>query len=225
VLFEQGEPSSEAYFVERGQVRVARRAGGREVRVGTVHRGEFLGEMGVLESMPRTGTAMAVRETVVRALAPHQFFALMERSLAAYFEVLATLCERARRLNRQLPGARGAGLYEATCSIDGLAQLAEQRACDQARRLHGFVDLQVEHGRYIAVVYARYLRGEAAPEEMEQANQYFGEYLKVAGLGALAILPGTYLTIPLAAKLGKALGVDIFPAPPPEARIVSLVSS
>jgi len=225
VIFEEGQPSNQVFFVEYGCVRVVRRAGGREVRLGTVNRNEFLGEMGVLESMPRTGTAVAVGETVVRSLTPIQFFRLMERSLAAYFEVLSTLCTRASKLNRMVRGVRAEGLFEATCSIEGVAQLAEQRACDEARRIRGFFELQVEHGKYMADVYARYLRGEAGTEEMEQANVYFRDYLKVAGLGALVLLPGAPITIPLAVKLGKAVGVDIFPASAPEPRISSSASN
>jgi len=33
-----------------------------------------------------------------------------------------------------------------------------------------------------------------------------------SGIGTLLILPGAPLTIPLVAKLGKALGVDVFPS-------------
>jgi hypothetical protein len=47
---------------------------------------------------------------------------------------------------------------------------------------------------------------------MDRANLYFRDYLKMAGLSTLFILPGAPLSIPLAVKLGKAMGVDIFPA-------------
>jgi len=33
----------------------------------------------------------------------------------------------------------------------------------------------------------------------------------MAGVGTLFLLPGGIITVPLAAKIGKALGVDIFP--------------
>jgi hypothetical protein len=64
----------------------------------------------------------------------------------------------------------------------------------------------------MTATYRNYLRGTATREEMERANAVLRDYLKMAGVGTLLILPGAPLTIPLVAKLGKALGVDIFPS-------------
>jgi len=64
----------------------------------------------------------------------------------------------------------------------------------------------------MTATYEKYLRGTATRAEMEQANDVLRDYLKIAGIGTLLILPGAPITIPLVAKLGKAVGVDIFPS-------------
>ena len=64
----------------------------------------------------------------------------------------------------------------------------------------------------MTATYEKYLRGTATREEMEQANAVLRDYLKLASIGTLLILPGAPVTIPLVAKLGKAVGVDIFPS-------------
>jgi hypothetical protein len=64
----------------------------------------------------------------------------------------------------------------------------------------------------MTATYQNYMRGTATREEMEHANAVLRDYLKIAGIGTLLVLPGAPITIPLAVKVGKALGVDILPS-------------
>jgi hypothetical protein len=92
-----------------------------------------------------------------------------------------------------------------------VAQLAQQRLVDETLKVRRFFHVQLENGKYIKNVYQKSLRREASKEELERANAYFRDYLKMAGIGTLLILPGAPLTIPLAVKIGRAMGVDILP--------------
>jgi hypothetical protein len=127
--------------------------------------------------------------------------------------VIDALCERARRTHRRSAAwdGRAGNLLDALRSVDSMAQLAEQRLVDEAHRVRVYFTVQLGRGKAMTATYHKYLRGAATREEMEQANAVLRDYLKIAGLGTLLILPGAPVTIPLVAKLGKALGVDIFP--------------
>jgi CRP/FNR family cyclic AMP-dependent transcriptional regulator len=59
VLFRQGDPSDFAFLVLSGSADVLRDAGEDAIVLGTVHAGEFVGEMGVLEGRPRSATVRA----------------------------------------------------------------------------------------------------------------------------------------------------------------------
>jgi hypothetical protein len=59
--------------------------------------------------------------------------------------------------------------------------------------------------------YIDYSQGKVSKEEMGNANKQFRNLLKTAGLGALAILPFSPVTIPLLVKLGEKVGIDILP--------------
>ena len=59
--------------------------------------------------------------------------------------------------------------------------------------------------------YLDYGQGRVGAKEMEKANAQFRNLLKTLGLGALAILPFSPVTIPLIVKLGDKFGVDILP--------------
>jgi CRP-like cAMP-binding protein len=209
-LFEEGAPSQYAYFVKKGVLRVMK--GGRPI--GELRHGAFIGEMGILESRPRSASAVAARDAVVAVIPEEEFYQLMRESRSAYFQVVDALCERAQRLAKVIrakQATNGTGLYEAVSSMESVAQLAEHRLVNDLKKARRFFTTQATHGREMMQIYERYLRGEASKEELERANAHFRDYIKIAGLGTLLVLPGAVLSIPLAAKIGKALGVDIFP--------------
>ena len=62
------------------------------------------------------------------------------------------------------------------------------------------------------VIYKRYTKKQASPEELKIANRQFFDVLKGLGLGVFAVLPFAPLTIPVIVKLGKVVGVDVLPS-------------
>jgi len=214
-LFEEGAPSDGVFWIESGRVLVRTRpASGAERRAGHVGAGEFLGEMGVLESLPRSATAVAAARVTACRMCPGEFTALLRGSPAAVLTVIDALCERARYTHALSAASdgRGGSLLDALRSVDSMAQLAEHRLVDEAQRARAYFAAQWGRGKIMTATYQNYMRGTATREEMEQANAVLRDYLKMAGVGTLLVLPGAPLTIPLVAKLGKALGVDIFPS-------------
>jgi CRP-like cAMP-binding protein len=214
VVFEEGAPSDGVFWIESGRVHVRTRdASGAERRAGRVSAGEFLGEMGVLESLPRSATAVAAMRVVAVKMSPEDFTALLQRSPSAVLMVIDALCERARRTRALSDAWDGSGnLLDALRSVDSVAQLAQYRLADEAWRVRAYITAQWDRGKIMSATYQRYLRGTATAEEMENANAVLRDYLKIAGLGTLLVLPGAPITIPLAVKLGKALGVNILPS-------------
>ena len=59
VIFRQGEPSDKFYIVRSGQVVLTKEAGGSTSEFARVGPGEVIGEMGVIQNLPRTATATA----------------------------------------------------------------------------------------------------------------------------------------------------------------------
>jgi len=213
-LFEEGAPSDGVFWIESGRVLVRTRdSSGAERPAGHVGAGEFVGEMGVLESLPRAATAVALTRVVACKMSPEDFTTLLKRSPAAVLMVIDALCERARWTRALSAAWDGSGnLLDALRSVDSMAQLAQYRLADEAWRARAYVTAQWDRGKIMSATYQRYLRGTATAEEMEHANTVLRDYLKIAGLGTLLILPGAPITIPLAVKLGKALGVNILPS-------------
>jgi len=62
VLFREGETGEEMYVIQSGLVQVLKRVGGDERPLATLGRGEFLGEMAILNGKPRTATAVVLED-------------------------------------------------------------------------------------------------------------------------------------------------------------------
>jgi CRP-like cAMP-binding protein len=60
ILFHEGELGEEMYVIQSGAVEITKKTGGVDVPIATLGRGEFLGEMAILNGKPRTATARVV---------------------------------------------------------------------------------------------------------------------------------------------------------------------
>lgn len=63
VLFREGEAGAEMFVIQGGLVQVSKRVGDEERPIAVLGRGEFLGEMAILNRKPRTATATALEDT------------------------------------------------------------------------------------------------------------------------------------------------------------------
>jgi hypothetical protein len=67
-VFEQGAPSSQAFYVEEGRLEVVMEEDGYEIRLAEIGPGEIFGEMGVLEEEARFASVRAIEKSVVLAI-------------------------------------------------------------------------------------------------------------------------------------------------------------
>ena len=57
ILFEEGDEGHAAYLISEGQVEIYRARGGREEVIATLGRGEVIGEMSLIDDLPRAASA------------------------------------------------------------------------------------------------------------------------------------------------------------------------
>ena len=102
VIFQEGDDSREMFIIREGQVSISKRIGGEEVVLARRGRGEFFGEMALLESLPRIGTARAIGRVRLVVLYSGGFLQKVRRDPAFAFEILQKLSGRFRLLNEQV---------------------------------------------------------------------------------------------------------------------------
>ena len=96
VLFREGERGDEMYVIQSGLVRVVKRVGGEYRSLATLGRGEFIGEMAILNGRPRTATALVLEDA--RCLVIDA--ATLEQMLSDNTEIALRLVKKlARRLD------------------------------------------------------------------------------------------------------------------------------
>jgi hypothetical protein len=60
--------------------------------------------------------------------------------------------------------------------------------------------------------YQQFTKGRASKLEMEEANKQFIDVIRGLGLGVLAVLPFSPITLPFVVKLGERIGVNVLPS-------------
>lgn len=103
VLFSEGDPVDRVLGIRSGSVEVLRRRNGAEFVLGTVHEGQFLGEMSVVESRGRHGaTARAVSEGQAECMSPTEFLDRISRSPDLALRLVERLCYRLHDLEDRI---------------------------------------------------------------------------------------------------------------------------
>jgi CRP-like cAMP-binding protein len=91
------------YVVVSGEVVVSKKsANGLEIILAVLKKGDFVGEMSLLESLPRSATARARGTTRLLAIQPGGFLLKIRRDPTFAFEMLQTLSRRIRVTNENL---------------------------------------------------------------------------------------------------------------------------
>lgn len=98
IIFREGDRSLEMYVVQSGSVLVTKGA----VPLALLERGDFLGEMSLLESLPRSATAVSRGNTRLLCIQPGGFLLKIRRDPTFAFELLQSLSKRIRQTNERL---------------------------------------------------------------------------------------------------------------------------
>jgi CRP/FNR family transcriptional regulator len=103
VMLSQGEQGVGLFIITKGTARITRKNSpeGAEEVLGTAGAGEVIGEMALLDDLPRSATVTAVDEVTVLALPLWEFRRFLRRSLRNDPDVgLALLAVLSRRLRK-----------------------------------------------------------------------------------------------------------------------------
>jgi len=102
VVVGEGDESREMFVIRSGRVEIVKEMGGQEVRLATLERGSFFGEMSLLEGLPRSATARALGPTELVILRPGSLLVQIRRDPTFAFEILQQMSRRVRELNDRL---------------------------------------------------------------------------------------------------------------------------
>ena len=102
-LFRTGDEGDAMYLIERGKVRICVRArDGHEVTLTELGRGDFFGEMALLDGQRRSADAVVVEDATLAVLSREHFLSFMRGSPDVALEMLTALANRLRHTDELL---------------------------------------------------------------------------------------------------------------------------
>jgi CRP/FNR family cyclic AMP-dependent transcriptional regulator len=129
LICREGEASAEMFVIRRGSVRVFKASTRGELDLAVLSKGDFFGEMSVLEGLPRDASAQALGEAEVLVMTAGALLVRLRRDPTFAFELLRRLSGRVRSLNARLVLALGNGAdAEKTPFGDALLYQSETKA-------------------------------------------------------------------------------------------------
>lgn len=107
LIFRQGETGSCMYVIQSGKVGIYLNYGeARQAKLTELSSGQFLGEMGFLDKLPRSATAVSLSEdTVLEVIDEENFERSFSENTAKMLSLLQQMSMRLRRISRDYADA------------------------------------------------------------------------------------------------------------------------
>ena len=145
LICREGESNSEMFVIQSGSVRIFKAAPAQarsslpqaspaaSVELAVLHKGDFFGEMSLLEGLPRDASAQAVGDAQVLVMTPGALLVRLRRDPTFSFELLRRLSARVRSLNARLLSALAERDSESReRAVDPLLYSTETKATETA---------------------------------------------------------------------------------------------
>lgn len=102
ILFQEGDPGTEVYVVQTGQVRVTKRVFRTDVVVEDLGKGDFCGELALVMKTTRPGTAVVLKEAQLLVIPADQFEEMVSTNPSITLQMLKRLAARLTRAQFRL---------------------------------------------------------------------------------------------------------------------------
>lgn len=103
-IFTEGDLATTMFIVQSGKVRLFRMIGGQKRVHGTMEKGDFFGEMSILEGLPRTVSAEAVDDAELIEINSMTFDKMIKGNIEIAIRMLRKLSIRLREAERRIEG-------------------------------------------------------------------------------------------------------------------------
>lgn len=107
VIFREGDLGTEMYVIQKGKVEVRKKIGAEEQILSVLEKGDFFGEMAILEGMPRSATAIALEDTDCIVINEATFDNMIKENVEIAIRMLRKLSKNLRRTTELLDQIAG----------------------------------------------------------------------------------------------------------------------
>ncbi len=104
-VFREGELGTEMYILHEGKVEILQTVGGEEKVLAVLEKGDFFGEMSILEDLPRTASARVSADAKLLQISSATFSQMLRDNPEIAVRMMRKLSRRLREADRQLQEA------------------------------------------------------------------------------------------------------------------------
>jgi len=102
IIIKEGDPGRKMYIIKSGSVDVVKSDRDREIILATLSRGDFFGEMAILENIYRTATVKARETSRLIVLTTGNFMIKLKKDPTFAFQIMQKMSRRIRILNEKI---------------------------------------------------------------------------------------------------------------------------
>ncbi len=102
MIFSECQTGSDMYIIQSGQVKITKVVDNNEVILAVLKKGEFFGEMALLENKPRSASAIAFEDCKLMVVNKQNFNQMVQTQAKMIFQITTTFAERLWVMSRQL---------------------------------------------------------------------------------------------------------------------------
>ena len=102
LVYSEGDLGTEMYVIQTGTVRIFREVGGIKQELALMEKGDFFGELAVLEGLPRTASAEAVEDIELIEINTTTFDKMIRGNIEIAVRMLRKLSNRLQEANRKI---------------------------------------------------------------------------------------------------------------------------
>jgi len=112
IIFSEGDIGTDMYIVQSGTVELLKAIGGETRVLATLEKGDFFGEMSVLEDVPRTASARAKTDVELLRINGATFDAMLKGNTEIAIRMMRKLSRRLREVTAMLEESLGRRVVE-----------------------------------------------------------------------------------------------------------------
>ncbi len=152
-IVREGEEGQVMYVIQEGRVRVSRTMDGSDVTIATLGPGDVFGEMALFETAPRSATVIAIGETRVLSVDKKMFFQSVSRDPSMAFNLLRTMSERLRKIDREFARLKQRRLevLRSGLELEETCRIILEEASEAVDAENGSVMIVDTEGRYFEI--------------------------------------------------------------------------
>ncbi len=102
VLFRENEPGQEMYIIQSGKVRISMRVREIEKTLTILGKGDFFGEMSILNNKPRSATAEVIEDARLLVIDPQTFETMVRNNAEIALRIIKNLSARLQEADNQI---------------------------------------------------------------------------------------------------------------------------